>query len=103
MVPEIGDLIHILKDTHGYPINWVPGMNTVRFYHADNQMKHGDLVHWKKWEPGYTEPISAIGLLLEDPIESILFGSKVYKALWGCNRVKGSWFIAPRIRSTNLH
>ena len=80
MVPEIGDLIHILKDTHGYPINWVPGMNTVRFYHADNQMKHGDLVHWKKWEPGYTEPISAIGLLLEDPIESILFGSKVYKA-----------------------
>jgi len=31
MVPEVGDLIHILKDTHGYPINWVPGMNTVRF------------------------------------------------------------------------
>lgn len=34
MVPEIGDLIHILKDTHGYPINWVPGMNTVRFYNG---------------------------------------------------------------------
>ena len=34
MVPEIGDLIHILKDTHGYPINWVPGMNIVRFYNG---------------------------------------------------------------------
>lgn len=34
MVPEIGDLIHILKDTHGYQINWIPGMNTVRFYNG---------------------------------------------------------------------
>lgn len=34
MVPEIGDLIHIFKDTHGYPINWAPGMNTVRFYNG---------------------------------------------------------------------
>ena len=34
MVPEIGDLIHILKDTHGYPINWIPGMNIVRFYNG---------------------------------------------------------------------
>lgn len=33
MVPEIGDLIHILKDTHGYPINWIPGMNTVIRFH----------------------------------------------------------------------
>lgn len=45
-------------------------------------MKPGDLVYWKQWEPGYTEPISAIGLLLEDPIGYIKFevGNKVYKA-----------------------
>ena len=34
MEAQPGDLIHILKDTHGYPINWVPGMNTVRFYNG---------------------------------------------------------------------
>ncbi len=34
MVPEVGDLIHILKDTHGYPVNWVPGMNIVRFHNG---------------------------------------------------------------------
>jgi hypothetical protein len=42
-------------------------------------MKPGDLVYWKQWEPGYTEPIPQIGLLLEDPI-GLEDGNKVYKA-----------------------
>lgn len=45
-------------------------------------MKPGDLVYWKQWEPGYTEPLPAIGLLLEEPIGYIKFedGNKAYKA-----------------------
>ena len=32
MVPEIGDLIHILKDTHGYTDRWIRGTDPTRFH-----------------------------------------------------------------------
>jgi len=31
MPPQIGDLIQILKDTHGYPDSWVRGSDPTRF------------------------------------------------------------------------
>ena len=34
----------------------------------EEQVKPGDLVYWKQYEPGYSEPISQTGLLLEVPI-----------------------------------
>lgn len=31
MAPQPGDLIQIIKDTHGYPDNWIRGTDPIRF------------------------------------------------------------------------
>jgi hypothetical protein len=31
MAPQVGDLVQILSDTHGYPDNWIRGTDPLRF------------------------------------------------------------------------